>query len=110
MASIVQTTNLLSDQQEREELRKLLAAILADLTALRTTVAAIVVDVAEQKDHNDKNTADVLATHNAIDTLVAKLNLDGGVTDVDYAGPAALTGAASAALTSAAPSALTVTA
>jgi hypothetical protein len=88
MASIVQTTNLLSDQQEREELRKLLAAILADLTALRTTLGLV--------------QADVVILDTGLDTLVAKLNLDAGVTDANYAG--------AAALTSAAPSALTVTA
>ena len=35
--------------------------------------------------------ADVAALDTAIDTLVAKLNLDAGVTDTDYAGASAMT-------------------
>lgn len=66
-------------------LNAVLDAIVADLTALRATVAANVVDVA--------------ALDTAIDTLIAKLNLDAGVTDADYAGAADLTSSAPSALT-----------
>jgi ribosomal protein L29 len=98
MASIVQTTNLLSDQQEREELRKLLAAILADLTALRATVAALQVDSAEHKDHIDKASADIGSIKTAAGT------------NIEAIAGLSLTSAASAAATASAPSALTLTA
>lgn len=49
---------------------KLLNAVLADNAALRVDIAAL---------------------DTALDTLVAKMNLDGGITDTDYAGAAALT-------------------
>jgi ribosomal protein L29 len=98
MASIVQTTNLLSDQQEREELRKLLAAILADLTALRTTVAALQVDSAEHKDHVDKASADIASIITA------------AATSLPTVAGLSKTSAASAAATASAPAALTTTA
>lgn len=66
------------DQMSKAELRELLQAMFADLTAIRTTVAANVTDIA---------------------AIAAKLDLDGGVTDTDYA----------AGLTASAPAALTVT-
>jgi predicted nucleic acid-binding Zn-ribbon protein len=96
MASIVQTTNLLSDQQEREELRKLLAAVLVDLTALRTAVAAIQVDTAELKDHVDKASHDIGLIKTAAGT------------NIEAIAAVSLTGAASAALTASTPT-LTVT-
>ena len=62
-----------------------LTAARVDLAALRTTLAAAVTDIAAMK--------------SAHDTLIAKLNLDAGVTDTDYAQTAALTGSAPEALT-----------
>jgi len=62
MASINQTTNQLPNGAG-VELNKLLHAMLADITALQS----------------------------AVNTLVTKLNADGGVTDVDYAPAPALT-------------------
>lgn len=38
--------------------------------------------------------ADIAALHSAATTLATKLNADGGVTDTNYAAPAALTSAA----------------
>ena len=38
--------------------------------------------------------ADITALDAAIDTLIAKMNSDGGITDVDYAGAAAMTSTA----------------
>jgi hypothetical protein len=73
-------------------LRATVAALVVDITALRTTVAALVVDNANR-----------LANHN---TLIAKLNLDAGVTDENYAVATAATSAAPAALTTSAPAAL----
>jgi hypothetical protein len=77
------------DQKAASNLEKLLDAVLADLTALRSTVAANVTDVA------------ALAAN--VDTLAAKLNADGGVTDEDYDETNA------AGVTASAPSALTTT-
>ena len=65
-----------TDQMTMAQMRDLLAAMLADLTALRATVAANVVD---------------------IDAIAAKLDADGGVTDTDY--QAGITAAAPSALT-----------
>ena len=48
-----------------------------DQQQLITLLSALLVDITAQK--------------TAIDTLVAKLNLDAGVTDVDYASSGALT-------------------
>lgn len=76
----------LAGVNDATQLRFLLKAVLVDNTALRATVALLVADVAAG-----------VANHN---TLIAKLNSDGGVTDVDYA--------AATAQTSSAPSALTV--
>ena len=52
-------------------------AIVADLTAMRVTLAALVVDVAA-----------LITAHN---TLATKLNADAGVTDTDYAAASAQT-------------------
>lgn len=87
--SIGQRTNSMSIGVDAAALRALYDAQLADITALRATVATLVTDNA------------TLAA--AVDTMAAKLNADGGVTDTDYA-----TGNA-AAVTAASPSALTVT-
>lgn len=83
--SIKQRIQGLSNNSDAKELKFLLDAILADLTALRTTVAAV--------------RTDTVALDTGIDTLVAKLNADVGVTDTDYAGAAAMTASAPSALT-----------
>lgn len=59
----------------------------ADITALRTQVAALV--------------ADVTADKATLATLATKLNADAGVTDTNYAAPAAQTSVAPAAITTA---------
>lgn len=82
-------------QDDLTELRTELAAAVADLTALRTTVANLVTDMANR-----------ITNHN---TLRAKLNLDAGVTDVDYAAATAQVSAAPDALTATTPAALTLT-
>ena len=63
MPSIKQTCNAMSPVTEARQLSALLTAILADITALRTAQAA----------------------------MATKLNADAGVTDTNYAAPAALT-------------------
>lgn len=73
------------DKRTSKELFALLEAAQNDIAALRTTVAALVVDSANR-----------LANHN---TLRAKLNLDSGVNDTDYAAATAQTSTAPAALT-----------
>ena len=75
----------LSSVNDAGELRTLLETALVDLAALRVTVAALVVDVASG-----------VANHN---TLIAKLNLDEGITDVNYAAATAQTSEAPDALT-----------
>jgi hypothetical protein len=77
MASIKQNTGALNDKSEAKELRKLLEAAQADLTAVR---------------------ASFLLLTAKIDVLATKLNADAGVTDTNYAvdfatatNPAALT-------------------
>lgn len=52
------------DKRTSSEVRTLLEAALTDITALKTAVTALI------------------ASHN---TLIAKLNLDAGVTDTNYA-------------------------
>jgi hypothetical protein len=89
MASIKQRIGAMPDHRDAKELKKVLDAILVDLTALRTTVAA--------------NVTDVAALAGAVDTLATKLNADLGVTDEDYSA------ANAAAVTASAPSALTTT-
>ena len=83
--SIKQRTAALSEVNDQRQLRLLLESLLTDVTALRATVAALVTDNANR-----------IANHN---TLIAKLNLDGGVTDTDYAVATAATSAAPSALT-----------
>lgn len=74
-----------SQLSEHADNKALITALLADVTAIRTTVVALVTDMASRiSDHN---------------TLRAKLNLDAGVTDVDYAAATAITAVAPAALT-----------
>lgn len=85
MASIKTRTGALSISRDAKEIRALLEADLVDMAALRATVAAAIVDIT--------------ALDTSIDTLIAKLNLDGGVTDVNYAGAVAMTAAAPSALT-----------
>ena len=55
---------------------KLLNAVLDDNAALRVDVAALIA----------ASEANTTALDTAIDVLVAKMNLDGGITDADYAG------------------------
>ena len=62
MASVNRTCNVLSPSKTGVELGKLFVDILADLTALNSAVTA----------------------------MAAKLNADAGVTDTNYAAPAAL--------------------
>lgn len=83
--SIKQRTAALSEVNDQRQLRLLLESLLTDVTALRATVAALVTDNANR-----------IANHN---TLIAKLNLDGGVTDTNYAAATAATSAAPSALT-----------
>jgi len=85
--------NVTAMQADIAALRGCLLRVQADESALRTTVAAVQTDVA--------------AIYTGYAALVAKLNLDVGVTDADYANPAAKTSAAPAALTSSAPAAVT---
>ena len=83
--SIKHRTGAMSINSDTIELRKLLEAALVDLAAMKVAVDALVVDT----------TASV-ANHNA---LVAKMNLDGGITDTDYAVATAQTSEATSALT-----------
>lgn len=85
--SVKQRMNAINGTRQSQELRHLFEAILTDLTAIRSTVAANVTDI------------DSLAT--AVDVLAAKLNADAGVDDTDYSDTNA------AAVTAAAPNALT---
>jgi len=71
---LTQYTNAMSN--DGAEIQKVMSAAIDDLTALRATVASLKTDM---------------------DTLVAKLNADTGVTDTNYA------------VTTSAPSALTLT-
>lgn len=66
---------------------------------LNGVLDAIVADLTELRAHMILNVADITALDTALDTLVAKLNADTGVTDTDYAGAAAMTGSDPAALT-----------
>jgi len=74
-----------SQQSQHAPNMELLNAILADYTAIRAEVVKLVTDMATR-----------IANHN---TLIAKLNADGGVTDADYAAAGAMTAAAPAAVT-----------
>lgn len=75
------------------ELKVDYTALLADVTAMRTVLAAAVVDIAAGiSDHN---------------TLRTKLNADAGVTDTNYAAATAATSTAPAALTATAIAAAT---
>lgn len=68
--SVKGRTGAMAGGKDSRELRPLLEAMLADLTALRATIATNVTDVA------------ALAT--AVDVLAAKLNSDSGVNDTDF--------------------------
>ena len=61
---------------EEIDLIKLLNAVLDDNAALRVDVAALIA----------ASEANTTALDTAMDVLVAKMNLDGGITDADYAG------------------------
>lgn len=60
-------------------------ALIVDATALQAVLAAVVTDI-----------ANLIASHN---TLIAKLNLDAGVTDTNYAAATAQTSTAPDAIT-----------
>lgn len=66
---------------------------------LNEVLDAIVADMTELRAHMILNVADIAALRSAAATLATKLNSDGGVTDTDYAAPAAITGSDPAALT-----------
>ena len=83
--SIKKRIAALSDKDDGKELKLVLDAMLADITAIRAEVVKLVTDMASR-----------IANHN---TLRAKLNADGGVTDTDYAAATAATAANPAALT-----------
>jgi len=83
--SIKKRLQAVSSNKDSKELQFLLTSILTDLTALKTTVDAGVVDIT--------------ALDTSIDTLIGKMNSDGGITDTDYAGAAAMTASASDTLT-----------
>lgn len=83
--SIKHRTASLAVDNDKRQLRMLLEAMLADITALKATIAALVVDNGNR-----------VANHN---TLIAKLNLDAGVTDTNYAAATAATSAAPSDLT-----------
>lgn len=90
LANVRDTVNELVDDHATnktftDELKTDLTALIADVTAIRAEVVKLVTDMATRiSDHN---------------TLRAKLNLDAGVTDADYAAATAITAAAPAALT-----------
>lgn len=79
-------------------LRATVASLVTQLTAARMDILALVTRTAEAR-------VDILALRATVAALVAKLNLDVGVVDEDYAAPSATTIAAVAAATVAAPSA-----
>lgn len=83
--SIKHRTASLAVDNDKRQLRILLEAMLADITALKATIAALVVDNGNR-----------VANHN---TLIAKLNLDAGVTDTNYAAATAATSSAPSDLT-----------
>jgi len=85
--SIKQRVGGMADRSDAAELRKLFDAAQADLASLRTQIIAI----------ND----DVGAIRTSLVAITAKLDLDAGVTDTDYAtnDPAAITAADPGALT-----------
>ena len=74
----------LANSGDAYQQRFLLEAVLADITALRATVALLVADNASR-----------IADHN---TLIAKLNLDSGVADTNYAAATAATATEPSAL------------
>jgi hypothetical protein len=84
MASINQSLNAALPNQGATEASKMLSGMLADITAIRAEVVKLVADMATR-----------IANHN---TLIAKLNLDDGVTDTNYAAAGAITAANPAAL------------
>lgn len=109
--SVKQRLQALSTKVDVKELRPLIEAILTDLGVLRTPAAASIVDYTAGRAEIAKLVTDITTLATALDTLAAKLNLDGGVTDVDYfrLNAAAITAANPAAVTATAPAALTLT-
>jgi hypothetical protein len=77
MASINQSLNAALPNTGAVEMQKVLAGMLADITAIRAEVVKLVTDMGTR-----------IANHN---TLIAKLNLDEGVTDTNYAAATAIT-------------------
>jgi hypothetical protein len=99
-----------------------LAAVIADLTAIRAEVIKLVTDLTATRAEVVKLVTDVTEVRGKLNSLVtaynatlAKLDADGGVTDVNYAAtnpgtaPNAVTAANPAAITAANPAALTTT-
>lgn len=103
-------TTSIAAKTEHQSDRDILNAVLADLTEIRAEVAKLVTDLTatrlEVVDLVTDN-ANRIANHN---TLIAKLNLDGGVTDADYAAATAAVATNPAALTATTPDALTTAA
>ena len=62
---------------------------LVNLEVLERRAIQVLLEAA--KDDIDNLIADVTELDSTIDTLVAKMNLDAGITGVDYAGAAAMT-------------------
>lgn len=99
------------------DLKKALSDVAADLAALRTPTAAAVADLGALRTPMVDDIADLAAVITAVNalredhnTLIAKLNLDAGVTDTNYAASTASVVAATAvapgALTASTPAAL----
>lgn len=118
--SIKQRMNGISCKRDAQELRSLLETILVDLGVLRTPAGALVTDYTAGRAEIVKLVTDIsalrttvaalqvdcanrLANHN---TLIAKLNADAGVTDIDYAVATAATASAPAAITAGNPAAV----
>jgi len=88
--SIVQRTTRFEKGRGRD-LQLLLDAVLADNAALRADMATLITN----------SEANTTALDTAMDVLIAKMNLDGGITDVNYA--ASLTAMAATTATSTTP-------
>lgn len=75
----------IDESSVHQEQITLLNAVLADYTAIRAEVVKLVTDIT--------------ALRTSYNTLVTKMNADAGITDTNYAAPAAITAAAPAAPT-----------
>jgi len=88
--SIVQRTTRLEKARGRD-MQLLLEAVLADNAALRADIATLIAN----------SEANTTALDTAMDVLIAKMNLDAGITDANYV--ASLTAMAATAATSTTP-------